>query len=321
MKIYIRILILSAILGLIISCETGSSTKYEEKLTLFCYAKADSTIDSLYLSRTGGVNESINLENLAVSGAEISLFEKSPIDTAFTLIGNLSEYSDRQGIYYLPQTGFPGGFRTGYSYRIEAAHEDYNAVSAETVCPPPLEDVTVKNIVNDTEMISITEDPSAVDTLYYRRGQSFDDIKLVSCSFDSLSIIFEERMASYRIVPDEICRIDTSFWLEDTTETVWEDYPIETRIFKDKERYGSDFMEYFLRSISIYWYALYHEGLHTVIFSSNDKTFRSYMESLYGGEERYTNVNNGLGLFTISNSSAVRSRYRVFVKSLENKYP
>lgn len=321
MKIFIRILIITAAAALMISCETGSSTKYEEKLALFCYAKADSTIDSLYLTGTGSVNEAINLENLAVSGADIKLYEKSPADTVFSLVGSLPEYSDRHGVYYMPKTGFPGGFRTGYSYRIEAAHDDFNAVSAETVCPPPLEDVVVKNTETDTEMISITEDPSAVDTLYYRRGQSFDDIKLVSCSYDSLSILFDERMASYRIVPDDICRTDTSFWMEDTTETVWEDYPIETQIFKDKKRYGSDFMEYFLRNISIYWYALYHEGMNTIIFSATDKAYRSYMESRYGGEERYTNVINGLGLFTISNSSAVRSRYRVFVKSLENKYP
>jgi len=247
MKIYIKILILTAMLCLIISCETGNSTKYEEKLTLFCYAKADSTIDSLYLTGTGSVNEAINLENLAVSGADIKLFERSPSDSVFTLIGTRAEYPDRHGVYYLPQTDFPGGFMTGYSYRIEAAHNDFDAVSAETVCPPPLDDVVVKNTETDTEMISIIEDPSAVDTLYYRRGQSFDDIKLVSCSFDSLSILFDERMASYRIVPDDICRTDTSFWMEDTTEAVWEDYPIETRIFKDKEKYGSDFMEYFLR--------------------------------------------------------------------------
>jgi len=321
MKIYIKILILTAMLGLIISCETGNSTKYEEKLTLFCYAKADSTIDSLYLTGTGGVNEAINLENLAVSGADIKLFERSPSDSVFTLIGTLAEYPDRHGVYYLSDIGFPGGFRTGYSYRIEAAHNDFDAVSAETVCPPPLDDVVVKNTETDTEMISVIEDPSAVDTLHYRRGQSFDDIKLVSCSFDSLSILFDERMASYRIIPDEICRIDTSFWTEDTTEAVWEDYPIETQIFKDKERYGSDFMEYFLRNISIYWYALYHEGMNTIIFSATDKAYRSYMESRYGGEERYTNVSNGLGLFTISNSSADRSRYRVYVKSLEEKYP
>jgi hypothetical protein len=61
--------------------------------------------------------------------------------------------------------------------------------------------------------------------------------------------------------------------------------------------------------------------MHTVVFSSTDRAFRSYMESLYGGEERYSNVINGIGLFTISNSSAVRSRYRVYVKSLEEKYP
>jgi len=320
-NIYIKILISTAVLTLIISCETGDSTEYGEQLALYCYAKADSTIDSLYLTRTGGVNESINVGNLGVSGATVILYERSPDDTIFTLAGSLSEYTDRRGIYYMPETDFTGGFKTGYTYRIEAVHPDYGMIYAETVCPPELTDITVSNSVTGAEMVSLTEDPLAVDTLYYKRGESFDDLELVSCRFDSLLILFEDRMASYRIVPDEICRTDTSFWLEDTTETVWEDYPIETQIFKDKKRYGSDFIDYYLRSIQIYWYALYHEGMNTIIFSSTDKVFRSYMEARYGGEERYTNVVNGLGLFSLSNSSAVRSRYRVYVKSLEKKYP
>jgi len=321
MKLYIRSLIFAAVLALIISCETGNTTKYEEELALFCYAKADSAIDSLYLARSGGINEAICLENLAVSGADIKLFEKTPDDTAFIPVGTLFEYPDRKGMYYLPKSSFSGGFKVGNSYRLEVQHDDFDNISAETVCPPPLTEIKVTKIENNSEMTSMTEDPSAVDTLYYRRGESFDDIKLVLCTFDSLSILLEERMASYRLVPDEICRIDTSFWLEDTTESVWEDYPIETQIFKSKDRYGKDMTEFYLRSISINWYALYHEGMHTLIFSSTDRVYRSYMESRYGGEERYSNIFNGIGLFTISNSSAVRSRYRIYVKSLESKFP
>jgi len=320
-NIYIKILISAAVLTLIISCETGDSTEYGEQLALYCYAKADSTIDSLYLTRTGGVNESINLGNLGVSGATVILYERSASESDYLPVDTLAEYIDRHGIYYLPETGFPGGFKEGYSYMIEAVHPDYAMIHAETVCPPELTDITVSNSATGVEMVSLTEDPSAVDTLYYKRGESFDDLELVSCRFDSLPILFENRMASFRIVPDEICRTDTSFWLEDTTETVWEDYPIETQIFKDKKRYGSDFLDYYLRSIQIYWYALYHEGMQTVIFSSTDQVFRSYMEARYGGEERYTNVVNGLGLFSLSNSSAVKSGYRVYVKSLERKYP
>ncbi|MDY0017023.1 MAG: DUF4249 family protein [Candidatus Delongbacteria bacterium] len=321
MKAYINLLVLTSALITIMSCETGSSTRYEEKLALYCYAKADSTIDSLYLSRTGGVNESINMENLGLSGATVTLSVKAPSDSVYSIVGILSEYPDKKGIYFLPEADFPDRFITGYSYRIDVTHNDHEAIYAESVCPPELTGIIVKNVEKDAEMVSIEEDPSAVDTLFYRRGESFDDIELMRCRFDSLIILAEHRMASFRIVPDEICRIDTSFWLEDTTETVWEDYPIETRIFKDTEKYGHDFTDYYLRSMSIYWYTLYHEGMHTIVFSATDAAFRNYMESFYGGEERYTNVINGIGLFTLSNSSAVRSRYRIYVRSLENKYP
>ncbi|HXK49660.1 MAG TPA: DUF4249 family protein [Clostridiales bacterium] len=321
MKFYIRILIVVSMLVLIVSCETGSSTKYDETLTVFCYAKADSTIDSLYISRTGRVNEPISFDNLGVSGAEIKLYERSPVESDYTLIGTLSEYTERAGIYYLPSSDFPGGFKTGYSYRIEVLHDDSDDIYAETVCPPELTGITVKNVKSDTEMTSLYEDSLATDTVYYERGESFDDLKLISCEFDSLLILAEERMASFRIVPDEICRIDTSFWLEDTTKNVWEDYPIETQIFKDQKKYGQDVVEFYLRSFPVYWYNFYHEGMHTIIFSSTDKVYRAFMESRYGGGERYTNVVNGLGLFTIGNASGARSRYRVYVKSLENKYP
>ncbi len=320
-RYYINIFALAAAAVLMMSCETGTSTKYDEMLALYCYAKADSTIDSLYLSRTGDVNESICLDNLGVSGATIILYERSPSDSDYTVIGTLTEYPERKGVYYLPDTDFPTGFRTGYSYRIGVGHDDYDALYAEAVCPPELPGISVTDPRTGLAMTSIAEDPAVVDTLYYRRGESLDDIKLMDCRFDSLLILAEERMASFRIVPDEICRIDTSFWLEDTTETIWEDYPVETRIFKDKERYGKDIGDYYLRSMPLYWYMFYHEGLQTVIFSATDRVFRSFMESLYGDENRYTNVVNGLGLFTISNSSAERSRYRIYVRSLENKYP
>ena len=321
LKNMIRTLIFTAVISLMISCETGKTTGYDEKLTLFCYVKADSVIDSLYLSRTGGVNEAISFENLGVSGADISLFEKAAENEEYALIGNLTEYSDRKGVYYLREGDFTEGFKEDFYYKIEVSHDDYDDIYAETVCPPELLDITVKNTENDEQIASMTEDPLAVDTIYYRRGLSFGDIKLIECRFDSLPILFEERMASFRIVPDEICRLDTSFWLEDTTKTVWEDYSFETRIFKNKDNYGKETTDYYLRTMPVYWYMFYHEGLHTVIFSSTDRVFRQFVESFGGGEERYTNVVNGTGLFSISNSSSDRSRYRIYVKSLEDKYP
>jgi hypothetical protein len=302
---------------IIISCETGSSTAYTEKLVLFCYAQADSTIDSLYLTSTGKINEAINLENLGISGAAVRLFEREIGEADFVLAGTLAEYSERKGIYYLPVSELFGGFKTGFSYRIEAEYNGYDKVSAETVCPPPLENISARNLSNGTGLTSTSENPSAVDTLYYRRGRSYDDVRIVSCSFDSIPLIMEGRMASYRIVPDDLYRHDQSFWLEDTASAVWDKYPVETRIFKNKEKFGKDFMEYFIRSISIYWYAVYHGGMNTVIVSSTDRAFKSYMETLYDPDGRYTNVEGGLGLFSISNSSSDKSRYRVFVKSLE----
>ncbi|MBN2857985.1 MAG: DUF4249 family protein [Candidatus Delongbacteria bacterium] len=321
LKNMIRTLIFVAAVLLIISCETGKTTGYDEKLTLFCYAKADSVIDSLYLSRTGGVNEAISFENLGISGAVINLFEKQAENEEYALIGDLTEYPDRKGIYYLLRSDFPGGFQEGYFYKLEVSHADYDDIYSETVCPPELLDITVKNSENDIEIASINEDPSAVDTVYYRRGTGFDDIKLIECRFDSLPVLTEERMASFRIVPDEICRLDTAFWLEDTTKTVWEDYPFETRIFKNKNNYGKETADYYLRTMPVYWYMFYHGGPHTVIFSSTDKAFRQFIESFAGGEERYTNVVNGTGLFSLSNSSSDRSRYRIHVISLEDKYP
>ncbi len=321
MRDILRYIVSAAAAVLIISCEKGSSTRYEEKLVLYCYAMADSTIDSLYLSRSGGVNERINMENLGVSGALITLLCKTPSDSSFSTVGTLSEYPGRNGLYFLPDADFADKFRPMHTYRLDVYHEDHGRISAQTVCPPELGIFSVKNVEKNSEMVPAEEDPLAVDTLYYRRGDGFDDFEMVRCRFDSLLILADQRMASYRIVPDEISRTDTSFWLEDTTETVWNKYPAVTKLFKNKEKYGKDFTEYYLRSMSIYWYALYHEGPHTVIFSSKDRSFRSYMETLYGGEERFTNVEGGYGLFTISNSSGQKSRYRVYVKSLENKYP
>lgn len=321
LKNMIRTLIFTAVLSLLISCETGKTTGYDEKLTLFCYAKADSVIDSLYLSRTGGVNEPISLDNLGVSGAEIRLFEKTAENEEYVLIGNLSEYDQRKGVYYLTEADFPEGFKEGYFYKLVISHDGYDEIYAETVCPPELTGITVKNTENDEQIASMTESPGSVDTVYYRRGVSFDDIKLIECRFDSLPVLLEERMASFRIVPDEICRLDTSFWLEDTTKTFWEEYPFETRIFKNKENYGKETVDYYLRTMPVYWYMFYHEGPHTVIFSSTDRVFRQFIESFGGGEERYTNVINGTGLFSISNSSSDRSRYRIQVISLEDKYP
>ena len=311
--LYISFLILILMIS---SCETGDSTAYDEKPVLFCYAAADSTLDSLYLSRTGGVNEPIDFNYLAVSGASVSLFEMPPDSSYFSKIGDLREYTEKNGIYYLDEIGFLEGFKPGYTYRIEVSHPDFESISAETVCPPQLEGIRATNNESGVEM-----SPNIVDTIFYRRGESYNDINLISCAFDSIAIMDQDRIAGYKIVPDEICRLDTSLWLEDTTSTVWEDYDFTMRIFKSQKNYGRNITDHFLRSMDIYWHRFYHEGMHTLIFFSTDQTYRSYLETRYGQDEIYSNVTNGYGLFTISNASSDRGRYRVFVKSLENKYP
>jgi hypothetical protein len=316
MNLYrLKIYLAGIALLMLISCVKENSTAYNEEAVLFCYAKAGESIDSLYFTKTGGVNEAISFENLGISGAVISLYEKSLLETEFTLVNTLSEYENKKGLYYLPEADFPEGFMTGYTYRIEALHEDFEKITAETVCPPPLDNIVAKNIETGSIL-----DPAVTDTVYYRRGRSYDDIKFYSCSFDSLPVILDERMASYRIIPDDLYRYDETFWLEDTTSAVWDEYPVETRIWKNKEKYGKDFMEYFIRSMSIHWYALYHGGLNTLVFSSTDKVFRSYMETLYDPNGRYTNVAGGYGLFSISNSNSDKSIYKIYVKTLEDKY-
>lgn len=316
MNLYrLKIYLAGIALLILISCVKENSTAYNEEAVLFCYAKAGESIDSLYFTKTGGVNEAISFENLGISGAVISLYEKSLLETEFTLVNTLSEYENKKGLYYLPEADFPEGFMTGYTYRIEALHEDFEKITAETVCPPPLDNIVAKNIETGSIL-----DPAVTDTVYYTRGRSYDDIKFYSCSFDSLPVILDERMASYRIIPDDLYRYDETFWLEDTTSAVWDEYPVETRIWKNKEKYGKDFMEYFIRSMSIHWYALYHGGLNTLVFSSTDKVFRSYMETLYDPNGRYTNVAGGYGLFSISNSNSDKSIYKIYVKTLEDKY-
>ncbi len=225
-----KIILCTIAFTLILSCGIEKTTSYKDKPVLFCYAKAGESIDSLYFSRTGGVNESISFSNLGISGAIISLYERAPFSTEFSLVGILSEYETRIGVYYLPQSDFTEGFRAGYFYRIEAIHDDLDRISAETLCPPPLGNIVARNLETGDILTSVTEDPSAVDTVYYRRGRSYDDIRFYSCSFDSLPVILDKRMASYRIIPDDLYRYDEAYWLEDTTSVVWDKYPVETRI-------------------------------------------------------------------------------------------
>jgi len=288
---------------------------------MYLYAKADSTITDLYLSRTATVNESITMDNLGISGATIELYEKAPDSLLFRYVDTLDEKIDTIGVYYLPSASFPSGFKVDHKYRIEVYHPDYNDISAEAVCPPPLSDIVAMNIETSSVMLSMDDDPLHVDTLFYRRGESMFDNEMLKCNFDPTDLLAEERLASFRIVPDDSLRYNENFWLEDTTKVVWEEYELPIKMFKKKSKYGEDLVRYSILDISMNWGSFYHSGLHTIVFSSTDKIMRDYQASIHSSDEIYTNIENGFGLFTIGNSSGVKNRYRVYVKSLEDRLP
>ncbi|MDA3885681.1 MAG: DUF4249 family protein [Candidatus Delongbacteria bacterium] len=317
------IILLSIILLLsFTSCENGESTDYDETMVMYLFAQADSTISELYLSRTATVNESITMENLGISGATIELYEKAPDSLLFTEIGTLQEYEDTPGIYYLDSTVFSGGFKEGYRYRVEAYHSGYTSVSAQTICPPPLTNIVVSNPETLLPILSIDQAPTIIDTLLYRRGESIFDNEMFKCNFDPSLLLQEERLASYTIIPDDTLKSNQDFWLEDTTKVNWEDYELYVKMFKSKKKYGEDLVDYNILDITIAWRQFYHEGLHTIVFSSTDNVMREFQASgAHGGTDIYSNVENGFGLFTIGNSSGDNSRYRVYVKSLEERLP
>ncbi len=324
MKKTITTLISIILLLLLTSCENGESTPYDETMVMYLHAKADSTITGLYLSRTATVNESITMDNLGIGGATIELLEKAPDSVIFTSIGFLDEFLDSVGVYHLDTLSFPfpGGFKVDHEYRVEAYHPNYTEISAEATCPPPLTNIVAMNIEAGSIMSSIEEDPSYVDTLFYRRGDSMFDNEMLKCNFDYLDLVAEERLATFRIVPDDSLRYNENFWLEDTTKVVWDEYELPVKMFKKKTKYGEDLVRYSILDISMNWTSFYHTGLHTIVFSSTDNAMREFLASgAHGSEDYYTNIENGFGLFTIGNSSGVKNRYRVYVKSLEQRLP
>ena len=119
---------------------------------------------------------------------------------------------------YLSSASFPGGFKVDHEYRVEAWHPNFNEVSAEATCPPPLANIVAMNIETSSVMISMDEDPLHVDTLFYRRGDSMFDNEMLKCNFDPTDLLAEERLASFRIVPDDSLRYNENFWLEDIAE-------------------------------------------------------------------------------------------------------
>ena len=161
-----------------------------------------------------------------------------------------------------------------------------------------------------------------VDTLFYRRGESMFDNEMIKCDFDYFDLVAEDRLASFRVIPDDSLKTNENFWLEDTTKIVWDDYELPVKMFKKKSKYGEDLARYSILDISMNWSSFYHTGLHTIVFSSTDNAMREFLASgAHVSEDYYTNIENGFGLFTIGNSSGVKNRYRVYVKSLEDRLP
>ncbi|MBN2789628.1 MAG: DUF4249 family protein [Candidatus Delongbacteria bacterium] len=317
------ITLLSIILLLtFISCENGESTEYDETMVMYLFAQADSTISELYLSRTATVNESVTMDNLGITGATVELYEKAPDSLLFTEVGTLQEFEDTPGVYYLDRMIFSGGFKPGFEYKLEAYHSGFISVSAQTVCPPPLTNIFATNPETSLPILSIDQAPTVIDTLLYRRGESIFDNEMLKCNFDPEILLEEDRLASFMIVPDDTLKSDQNFWLEDTTKVYWDEYELYTKMFKSKKKYGEDLVDYNILDLTLYWRQFYHEGLHTIVFSATDNVMREFQASgAHGGNDIYSNVENGFGLFTIANSSGVNSRYRVYVKSLEERLP
>lgn len=295
-------------ISIFISCESSTESSLDDKMLLHLYASADSTIDSLYLSRYGKIEESITQKNLGISNAEVILIEynKTVADT----FGLLTEYPNRKGVYFLPDSLNFTGFKTGLKYRIAVKHTDYLPIYAETTCPEALNITAVYNSQTGKEM-----NVEVIDTLYYERGKSPLDFQFIECQY----LEMKDQLASFRLIPEER---DENFWLEDTTSSVWDEYPESILFFKDKKKYGEDQIRYFSQNIKMYWVNVYSRGYHNIVFSATDEVYKSYREGVMSddpADESYTNIIGGDGIFTINNSTNPNSRYRVYIKSLEER--
>ena len=79
-KISILLITISILSLLSISCENPTSAYLDKKLVMYVNGKIDQNLDSLYLSRYGGLNEVVSFSKLAISGARVKLFEKNNFD-------------------------------------------------------------------------------------------------------------------------------------------------------------------------------------------------------------------------------------------------
>lgn len=303
---YILTLILSSLI--LISCDLSEDSNLTNKPVVYAYAKADSTLDSLYLSRYADLDEQVKFSNLAISGAKIYLYEED------ILIDSLSEYHERAGIYHQKKNS-EHTFKSNLKYSLEIHTTEYGVTTAETHCPSALEDIFVINMQTGKLIAPFEENYTVVDTVLYERGKGLFDNEMIGITFNSNPLVAESRLVSFSLIPDHL---EKEYWLEDTTQNNWEEYPLAVQFFKTKKRYGRSFTDYWQYSINLNWDEYYHKGTQTLVIGATDNAFYEYTASQNSGAKssKWTNVKNGFGLFSISNNSGEKNRYRIYVKSI-----
>lgn len=295
------VLILAALMLLLTSCEVTETTAFVPKITLFTYAVTDSSLDSVYISRNSKINEPISFYNLKLSGAVVKFYANN------ALIGQLSEYTSRPGIYYLPDS-LNFKFEIGQKYKLTASYPNYKEISAETICPDTLKNLNTVIVPSETPM----NNGGKIDTIEYLPGSSFLDGTYFEARFNDADML-GRRLGIFQVSPHQR---EQSNWLEDTTQTAWEDYEKSVQFFKNKEQFGKDFYFWFSKVIYVNWLAFYSKGMHDIRFGSLDEARYRY---LVGSNDPDAvpngNVVNGDGLFTITSYN--KKVYKVFVKDTE----
>lgn len=292
---------LAALLLLLSGCEVTETTAFEPKITLFTYAVTDSSLDSVYISRNSKMNEQVSFYNLKLSGVIAKFYAND------SLVGQLSEYASRPGVYYLPDS-INFKFEIGKKYKLTASYLNYKVVSAETVCPDTLKNLNAMIVLSETPM----NNGGKIDSIEYLPGSSFLDGTYFEGRFDD-SDMLGKRLGIFQVTPEQR---EQSNWLEDTTQTVWKDYAKSVQFFKNKEQFGKDFYYWFSKILYVNWLAFYSKGMHDIRFGSMDEARYRYLIGANDPDAvANSNVVNGDGLFTITSYN--KKVYKVFVKDSE----
>ncbi len=303
-KIITLLLAISILSLLSISCENPTSAYLDKKLVMYVNGKIEQNLDSLYLSRYAEVDELVSFSKLAISEADIKLFEKDNINDEYVEIAILNEYVNRKGIYYIDSTqNFT--FEIAKFYKITASVDEYDSIYAETYGP---ESIEMYQVVNAQSMQELNNQ----DTLNYIRGINFADNPMIGASFNVNLLNENLSLAAYEIIPENR---DSLFWLEDTLKSIWKEYPNSVQRFKKKKKYGENNVNYVSNEYYINWPQFYHKGNNTITFYSTDEVYLRYRETFFDPEQFYTNIIGGEGLFTIWNGIGEKNSYNIIIKS------